>query len=63
VRSAARKGNPSIQDFDTSVFDGNYVTGDVTQDYLDHIEAQRNDASQEARRKSDSTIIELHNSA
>jgi amidophosphoribosyltransferase len=60
---AARKGNPAIKDFDTSVFDGRYVTGDVTQNYLDDIEKLRNDAQQEQRRAADNAVIELHNTA
>jgi amidophosphoribosyltransferase len=35
--------NPSIQRFDCSCFDGIYVTGDVTQAYLDGIETGRRD--------------------
>jgi len=60
---AAKKGNPAIKKFDTSVFDGHYVTGDVTQSYLDDIEKLRNDAQQEKQRKSDNSVIELHNTA
>ena len=60
---AARKGNPAIKDFDTSVFDGRYVTGDVTQNYLDDIEKLRNDTQQEQRRAADNAVIELHNTA
>src|SRR4051812_13160966 len=36
-----RKLNPSIERFDCSCFDGIYVTGDVSQDYLDQIAAGR----------------------
>ncbi len=32
--AAVRAGNPAIPDFDTSCFDGRYVTGDVTPQYL-----------------------------
>jgi len=60
---AARKGNPAIKGFDTSVFDGRYVTGDVTQSYLNDIEKLRNDAQKEKQSKSDITVIELHNTA
>jgi amidophosphoribosyltransferase len=42
---AAREGNPTIQRFDASCFDGVYVTGDVNSDYLRRIEAARNDAA------------------
>jgi amidophosphoribosyltransferase len=36
---------PSLTHFDTSVFDGTYVTGDVTSTYLETLEKQRNDAA------------------
>ena len=39
--------NPSIEDFDTSCFDGRYITGDVTPEYLDYIEAVRNGDTQQ----------------
>ncbi len=38
-----RRLNPSIMRFDCSCFDGVYVTGDVSQEYLDGIEAGRRD--------------------
>jgi amidophosphoribosyltransferase len=37
-----RSGNPAILDFDTSCFDGRYITGDVTPEYLNYVEAVRN---------------------
>ncbi len=36
---------PDLKHFDTSVFDGHYVTGDVTDEYLAGLEKQRNDAA------------------
>jgi len=36
---------PSLTHFDTSVFDGTYVTGDVSSTYLETLEKQRNDAA------------------
>lgn len=36
--------NPAIDRFETSCFDGNYVTGDVTAAYLDGVENQRKGA-------------------
>ena len=60
---SAKKGNPAIKDFDTSVFDGRYVTGDITQSYLDDIERLRNDAEQEQKRGADNAVIDLHNTA
>lgn len=38
--------NPAIRDFDTSCFDGRYITGDVTPAYLDYIEDVRNGNAQ-----------------
>jgi amidophosphoribosyltransferase len=40
--AAVRDGNPAIPDFDTSCFDGRYITGDVTPEYLAYVEAVRN---------------------
>jgi len=41
--ACAREGNPKIEQFDCSVFDGRYVTGDVDAGYLRFLEADRND--------------------
>ncbi len=60
---AVRKGNPAIKSFDCSVFTGEYVTGDVSVDYLDYLEQLRNDSAKEQRRAADDEVIELHNSA
>jgi len=38
-----RSVNPAITNFETSCFSGQYITGDVTQAYLDDVEAQRRD--------------------
>ncbi len=57
---AVRQGNPSIQHFDTAVFDGRYVTGDVTPDYLARLEARRSDASRFPG-DDDQEAIDLHN--
>ena len=40
--------NPQVTSFEASCFNGIYVTGDVTQEYLDKVEAQRRDGNQEA---------------
>jgi len=46
---AAREGNPKIQKFDASCFDGQYITGDVNKDYLDRIEQARCDTVKTGR--------------
>ncbi|KPJ92889.1 MAG: amidophosphoribosyltransferase [Gammaproteobacteria bacterium SG8_11] len=61
--AAAKYGNPRVTQFDTSVFNGEYVTGDVTSDYLNGVQQRRNDAAMEKKREMDNTIIELYNSA
>ena len=48
IRSV-RHGNSSIEEFDTSCFSGEYVTGDVTDEYLDEVERRRNDAAKQQR--------------
>ena len=40
-----RACNPHIKQFDASCFDGNYITGGVTAEYLADIEANRNERS------------------
>ena len=41
LKAAVRKANPDITEFDASCFDGRYITGDITPQYLDVIEARR----------------------
>jgi amidophosphoribosyltransferase len=48
IRSV-RHDNSGITEFDTSCFSGEYVTGDVTNEYLDELERRRNDAAKQAR--------------
>ncbi|KAG8691989.1 amidophosphoribosyltransferase [Ceratobasidium sp. 395] len=43
--SSVRQLNPSINQFDCSVFTGEYVTGGVSEEYLDGLEKLRNDAA------------------
>ncbi len=60
---AVRRGNPGLQDFDTSVFTGRYVTGDVSSEYLDQLQRLRSDAVKKERRTARDQVIDLHNSA
>jgi amidophosphoribosyltransferase len=41
LKEAVQRANPKLTSFETSCFDGVYVTGDVTADYLRTIEIQR----------------------
>jgi amidophosphoribosyltransferase len=45
LKGAITEAAPGLTRFDTSVFDGVYVTGDITEEYLDTLERKRNDAA------------------
>ena len=63
LKSSAVEGNPKISDFECSAFDGNYVTGDIDEDYLMNVSSIRNDAMKERRgnnHKDESSVLELH---
>ncbi len=44
LKEAVRRCNPKLTSFETSCFDGRYITGDITNDYLRAIELSRNAA-------------------
>jgi amidophosphoribosyltransferase len=48
--SACRHDDARITEFDTSCFSGEYVTGDVTPEYLAHLQRNRSDAARSRRR-------------
>ena len=41
LKAAVRKANPAIRYFEASCFDGDYITGDITLEYLNGIESAR----------------------
>src|SRR6195952_404243 len=45
LKDSITEAAPDLTHFDTSVFDGIYVTGDVTEEYLHTLEQQRTDAA------------------
>ncbi|MEZ5572365.1 MAG: amidophosphoribosyltransferase [Halioglobus sp.] len=60
------EGNPMVDGFDCSVFNGEYITGDIDQNYLDRIELLRNDEAQTEQRvgsQSEGAMVGLHNNA
>ncbi|MAT93269.1 MAG: amidophosphoribosyltransferase [Halioglobus sp.] len=62
----SREGNPEVDGFDCSVFCGEYITGDVDQNYLDRVEQLRNDTAQTERRaqlQAEGAVVGLHNDA
>jgi amidophosphoribosyltransferase len=54
-----RSVNPKIEHFETSCFNGVYVTGDITPEYLADVEAQRNDGEL-SRREANVTQLDLN---
>lgn len=44
---AAKAGNPDIENFDTSCFSNEYVTGDVTEKYLKNLEKTRSNSAKQ----------------
>ena len=48
---SAQEGNPSIKNFEISIFDGNYPTS-ISSDYLEDLETTRGDETKVAREKS-----------
>lgn len=64
LKDALRKQNPNTDDFECSVFDGIYVTGDVDQNYFDYLASLRNeDAKKIQEQKEEIASLELHNEA
>ena len=41
----AKEGNKDIKHFETSIFDGNYICGSVTEEYLMNLEVDRKDSN------------------
>ncbi len=58
--SCAEGVNVHIDRFDTSVFDGEYVTGGIDATYLNRIETLRSDDAKR-RRAAEADVIELYN--
>ncbi|MEO5765913.1 MAG: amidophosphoribosyltransferase [Casimicrobiaceae bacterium] len=48
LKDAVRAVNPRLSDFEASCFDGKYITGDITADYLSQLAVERDEARGEA---------------
>ena len=59
--AAVGEENTNVQRFETSVFSGEYITGDINQDYLDELDAARNDMAKAQRDGGGDANLELHN--
>ncbi len=62
--AAAAEGNPTISRYECSVFDGEYITGDVDEVYLKRLENIRNDAAKQSKKngsaKHHNLVSDLH---
>jgi len=58
---AVALGNPDIKYFDTSVFDGHYITNDIDSAYLERLEAKRNNTTKEEVDKDADSVIDMYN--
>ena len=58
---AIRQENPNIKEFETSVFDGVYITKDVDQQYLDYVANLRSDDAKLLLSQEVDTNLEIHN--
>jgi amidophosphoribosyltransferase len=41
MKQAVMDAGPRVKEFEASCFDGNYITGDISPEYLDRIERAR----------------------
>ena len=60
--ASCHRGNKNIENFDCSVFDGQYVTGDIDQNYLNEIDQRRNDNAKRDKLECENEILGIHNS-
>lgn len=58
---AVRHKHSQIQQFDTSVFTGEYITQDITSAYLSQLELFRSDSAKQARKQAANSVIEIEN--
>jgi len=63
IEAVQKKNKSDVDRFDTSVFDGEYVTGDVTARYLDRLEQNRSNSVRETSSRPSETVIDLYNTA
>ncbi len=59
--AAVGEGNHDIKAFETSVFDGNYITNDIDQHYLEKLDASRSDNIKDKSDANADSNIDLHN--
>lgn len=67
LKKCSLVGNPKIDRFDCSVFDGDYITGDVDDAYIQRLSMERSDNAKQQREipggRSEAALIDVHNDA
>ena len=61
IEAVKEKSKSRATRFDTSVFNGEYVTGDVSYQYLEQLELLRNDSAKQSREVNSECEIGLYN--
>lgn len=61
LKAACHEVNPALDQFDCSVFDGNYVTNDIDADYLTALEVSRSDAAKQKQNAGVHALVGMHN--
>ena len=59
--ASSAEGNPKLTQFDCAVFDGKYVGGDISEEYLMRLADARNDVNKAHQDDIGSHIVGLHN--
>jgi len=57
LKAAVRAVNPGLTQFETSCFDGKYITGDITSEYLAAVENGRNASRQDSEEEASSADV------
>ncbi len=61
VEACLEGANTDVRKFDCSVFNGEYITGDVDDEYFTHLYQLRSDASKSLLHLVDNEVMDLHN--
>jgi amidophosphoribosyltransferase len=62
LETAVRRENPELKEFETSVFNGEYITNDIDDKYLDFLDKVRNDDAKADKAWNDTTEnLEIYN--
>ncbi len=63
IEATMHKNKLGVERFDASCFNGEYVTGDIDQTYLDSIQKKRNDNAKKVQNLGDNEVMDLHNAS